>query len=407
MMKVSPEVNSLGYIVRFKSTASQTNDVTQITNKANALLRSRRPVNNVVPTINSVFHIGNLKAFSIPLISDAYVAKLLEDSANVESVELDIEVNAYAQTVPWGVSRIGTKGINAATTSTVADIDNNQEENNMNIFILDTGVSSQHPDLNLNVVDSKSFVPTERGTDDLNGHGTAVAGVAAARDNTEGVVGVCPGAKIHSYKCLDKNGRGQLSWIISAVNEVYKWRTNALNNGKLAVVNMSLGGYVGTFELTSLDIAIQQLASDTIKVPVIVAAGNSSDLAGLYTPAHTPEAITVGAYDSGNNFASFSNYGPSVDILAPGVNILTTGINTRTRKATYVTYSGTSFSAPHVAGAVALYLSLAANASSTPSQILAYFTNLANASNAAITISSSFPNTTSKSVYVGDIDLAT
>ncbi len=399
-MQVSQEVNSFGYIVRFKTGTTDLdvaiNTETKMKNKANVILRRKKPRYNVVPVVSNVF--DTIKAFSIPLVSDEYIAAL-ETDADILSIEPDIEVSAYAQTVPWGVTRIGT------SSSTVADIDGDGSVSATNIFILDTGVAPNHPDLNRFA--ARSFVPRESSVDDLNGHGTAVAGVAAARDNAEGIVGVCPGAKIHSYKCLDRGGSGQLSWIIAAIEAVSTWKS-ALPSGSTerAVVNMSLGGYVGSFAYTSLDYAVQSLVAKG--VPVVVAAGNSADLAGLYTPAHTTEAITVGAYDSGNNIASFSNYGEVVDILAPGVNILTTGINTRSRKPTYVTYSGTSFSAPHVAGAVALYLTK--NPGALPEDISTalktYGTN-ANTANTSplITNKSSFPNTTQVSVYVSEIDV--
>jgi subtilisin family serine protease len=234
-MQVSQEVNSFGYIVRFKTgTTALDNAIdseTKMKNRADAILKKKRPRHNIVPTVINVFN--TIKAFSIPLVSDEYIAAL-ETEADILSIEPDIEVSAYAQSVPWGVTRIGT------SSSTVADIDGDASVNNTNIFILDTGVAPNHPDLNR--VAARSFVPRETNVDDLNGHGTAVTGVAAARDNTQGIVGVCPGAKIHGYKCLDRGCSGQLSWIIAAIEAVSAWKS-ALPSGSTerAVVNMSLG----------------------------------------------------------------------------------------------------------------------------------------------------------------------
>lgn len=391
-LKPVGNANILGYIVKIKDNATGiTADTTvnDILNRGVAILRRKRPAGNNVPSITNIYA-KTIRGFAIPIVSEAYINSLSTDD-DVQFVEPDIEVNAFAQTIPWGVTRIGTMG------STVASINGAGQIATVNIFILDTGVAV-HPDLNR--VEARSFVPREASVDDLNGHGTAVAGVVAAKDDTDGIVGVCPGAPIRSYKCLDKNGSGQLSWIIAALEAVYNWKT--ANYGALAVVNMSLGGYTGSFTYTSLDYAVKKVIDHGI--PVVVAAGNSGDMAELYTPAHTAEAITVGAYDYTNTMTTWSNFGAVVDILAPGANILTTSINVRNRKPTYATFNGTSFSAPHVAGAVALYLHN--SPSSTPEAVRNALLTLS--TNATLTdnpkIVSSFPNTTNNSIYVAGID---
>jgi subtilisin family serine protease len=195
---------------------------------------------------------------------------------------------------------------------------------------------------------------TKNGNDD-NGHGTHVAGIAAAKDNGIGVVGVAPGARLWAVKVLDRNGSGFLSGVIKGVDHV------TANAGAIEVANMSLGG------------GNSQALNDAIKnsvakgVVYVVAAGNSGIDASNTSPANSPDVLAVSAivdtdgkcgklgpstsYGGDDTFASFSNYGSMVDIAAPGVNILSTY-----KGKTYATMSGTSMASPHVAGAVALYL---------------------------------------------------
>ena len=334
------------------------------------------------------------RGFAVPFMADDKLEKLTQkESRFIDSIEPDLEVQAFAQEVPWGVGRIG-----ATASTSSATINNTGPDATVHIFVLDTGVSP-HPDLN--VVEAKSFVPAETSVLDLNGHGTGVAGVAAARDNTVGVVGIAPGAPIHSYKCLDKAGSGSYSAIIAALDSVVGWKLK--NPTQLAVVNMSLGGYTGTFTYTVLDSTVQKVINQ-YNIPVVVAAGNSGDLAALYSPAHTVEAITVGAYNAVNTVTSWSNYGSVVDIQAPGANILTTSYDARRKKYGFVTYNGTSFSCPHVAGAVALYLSRFPTA--TPADILTQLKTIGHAALTAGTnpaITSLFPNTTNLSVFVAAV----
>jgi subtilisin family serine protease len=110
---------------------------------------------------------------------------------------------------------------------------------------------------------------------------------------------------------------------------------------------MSLGGGAST----ALDAAVQNSIADG--VTYCVAAGNSSANAVNYSPARVTQAITVGATSNTDGWASFSNYGSVVDVLAPGVNITSTWNNSNTSTAIL---SGTSMASPHVAGCAALYL---------------------------------------------------
>ena len=245
------------------------------------------------------------------------------------------------QTVPTGIRRIFTPlGGNVG---------------GLGIAVIDTGIDLTHPDLN--VVASKSFV--SRSANDDNGHGTHVAGTIAAKNNSIGVVGVVPGAPLWGIKVLDRNGSGQLSWIIAGIDHV------AANSAVIGVANMSLGGAVPTSGTDSMHEAIKRAV--TKGVIFVVAAGNESAPASTSRPAAYAEVITVSAivdtderpggfgsassYGADDRFASFSNYGAGVDIAAPGVAILSTW-----KGGGYNTISGTSMASPHVAGVVAAYL---------------------------------------------------
>lgn len=286
-----------------------------------------------------------LQGFSARLPS-SLMRKLAADP-DVVLVEKDLEVRAVSQETPWGITHSG-----AAASSTAAGNGSGQVSG-VRIYILDTGIQPTHPDLN--VQGGINFSGRKQSDwSDRNGHGTHVAGTAAARDNGSHVVGIAPGAPLYAVKVLGDNGSGYLSNVVRGVDWVVSHK-----GATPKIVNMSLGAYSGTAE-TSLDIAVRSAIEQG--VVFAIAAGNDSRDAALYSPAHVSEAITVGAYAISSTFAGFSNYGAVVDILAPGVGILSTWVRSST-----ATISGTSMAAPHVAGAAALYLSQ--NAGATPAQV--------------------------------------
>lgn len=232
------------------------------------------------------------------------------------------------------------------------------------VFVFDTGVDLRHPDLRRGF--SISFVGSEPSAQDLNGHGTAVSTIIGALDNGRGLVGVAPGARIHSMKVLDASGEGYVRDIVAAVNFMILWhqgtsrfRGRARNS---VVANFSLGGYVGSTDYTPIDDAIRLAVSNGITC--VVAAGNEAADAQLYTPAHCREAIAVGSYgrlpdgrlspSSLPYFSSWSNHGPALAILAPGEDVLAGRSDAGFQVQTV---SGTSFATPKVSGAAAYYLS--------------------------------------------------
>lgn len=242
------------------------------------------------------------------------------------------------QVIPTGIARI-----NGPVSGPV----------NVNVAVIDTGIDASHPDLN--VIDGVNFAKGKSWSDG-NGHGTHVSGTIAAKNNDIGVVGVAPGVNLYAVKVLDNRGSGFMSDVIAGVNWV------AANAGIIDVANMSLGGSTSS----TLNAAVENAIN--AGVVFVVAAGNESTDACSKSPASAPNAITVSALDdrdgisNSDPFASFSNYGSCVDMIAPGVLILSTW-----KGGDYNTISGTSMASPHVAGAAALYL--ASNPGSSPAQV--------------------------------------
>jgi len=260
-------------------------------------------------------------------LTEAESARLQQDPA-VALVEPDRIMSicncvdiATTSTLSWNIRQTGYGRGDLQTSKTA--------------WVIDTGIDLDHPDLNVDAERSVSFI-TGKTPDDENGHGTHVAGVIGALNNNIGVTGIASGARLVSLKVLNQLGEGRLSGIIQAVNHV-------IRNGRSGdVINLSLGGE-GTS--ATLDRAIRQAADQGILFAI--AAGNDSEDADTYSPARVnhPNVFTVSAMDRNNQFASFSNFGSSVDVCAYGVRISSTYKDGR-----YATLSGTSMAAPHVAG---------------------------------------------------------
>ncbi|MGY1620651.1 S8 family serine peptidase [Geodermatophilus sp. SYSU D00965] len=204
------------------------------------------------------------------------------------------------------------------------------------VAVLDTGVS-RHPELVSALVPGRNFTDSAGGALDVtdrHGHGTHVAGTIAA-DAGSDVEGVAPGVRVLPVKVLGDSGSGWDSWISSGI----VW---AADNGA-DVINMSLGG-PGSSSVEASAIAYARSKG----VTVIAAAGNENSSA-MHSPAGLPGVVGVAAVDDTKARASFSNYGPSVDVAAPGVGILSTYLD-----GDLVFMSGTSMASPHVAGVAAL-----------------------------------------------------
>ncbi len=267
----------------------------------------------------------------------------LEDDPMVAYVVADGTAYINAQTLPYGIDKI-----DADISSTLAG-NGSGAITNVNVYVIDTGVDAGHTDLN--VVNHINFAGGQNV--DCNGHGTHVAGTIAAKDNTQDVVGVAPGAPVTGVKVLGCSGSGSWSGIIQGVD----WVT--ANARKPAVANMSLGGGANQ----AVDDAIVRSANSGVFYAL--AAGNDGADACNTSPARAGAGtnngiMTVAATDSSDREASWSNFGRCVDIWAPGVSVLSTRKGGGT-----TTMSGTSMASPHGAGGGALYLSSHTSASAS------------------------------------------
>ena len=317
---------------------------------------------------------------------NAHQLAVVQADPSVALVEVDRVVQLEAQTLPTGVDRVD------ADLSSTARIDGLDERVDADIAIIDTGIQADHPDLNVagghNCInaDPADWV-------DGNGHGTHVAGIAAAKDNEIGVVGVAPGARLWAVRVFDSSGFSLLSWIVCGIDWVTSQKDPIDSTKPLfEAANMSLrdaGSNDGNCGFTNGDSEHQAIcASVAAGTTYAVAAGNDRTDAGQWIPAAYPEVITVSALadfngqpgggapstcssfssaDSDDTFADFSNFGPAVDLIAPGKCIYSTYSTLKSTRTGYAVLSGTSMATPHVAGAIALYR--VGHPTATPSEV--------------------------------------
>jgi subtilisin family serine protease len=291
------------------------------------------------------------------------------------------EVVSIQQSTPTGVRRI------YASSNGIANIDGVDDRVDADIAIVDTGVDATHPDLNV-VGGINCSTSNPAAWRDVHGHGTHVAGIAAARDDPGGLVGVAPGARLWAVKILNDSGFGYLSWYVCGLDWIAAQRDPTDPTLPLIeVANMSVAksgsddGACGSKNGDILHAGICRLTQ--AGVTIVAAAGNDSSSAAAWVPAAYNEVITVsaladtdgkpgglggnlcyswGSYDKDDTFANFSNYGSDVDLIAPGKCIKSTMPG-----GTSAYMSGTSMATPHVSGAVALYK--ASRPAATPADV--------------------------------------
>jgi hypothetical protein len=292
------------------------------------------------------------------ILPNKQVIDVLAKDPRVAYIEQDQRVQAF-QTLPTGINRVDADLSPARSGDGSGSV-------NVDIAIIDTGIDLSHPDLNVYV--QKTFVSGTSSANDDNGHGTHVAGIAAAKDNSYGVAGVAPGARLWAIKVLDSRGIGFISTIIAGIDYIAKY------SNLVDVANLSFGCECKS---SALDTAINNAVGKGITF--VVAAGNSHKDAFTFSPANNPNVIAVSAiadsdgkcggrgpstsYGHDDSFASFSNYGSTVDMAAPGVSILSTY-----KGKSYASMTGTSMSASHVTGGAALYKGTV-NPSASPSAV--------------------------------------
>lgn len=227
-------------------------------------------------------------------------------------------------------------GFNSINIQTFHDQD--LKGQGIKVGIMDSGIDYNHPDLK--VYGGENFVYGEDSDFiDEAGHGTHVAGIVAAIDNSIGTVGVAPESELYAIKVLNSRGIGNLGSIISGI----EW---AVAN-KIDVLNMSIAIPNESKALTNaLKIANKN------NILMVASAGNTghSDKGSITNPANTKYVIATGSINEDGTQSYFSAVGKELDIMAPGENILSTVPNG------YMKSSGTSMAAPHISGLAALIL---------------------------------------------------
>ncbi len=208
---------------------------------------------------------------------------------------------------------------------------------NIKVAVLDTGLDSNRSEFSGKILSGYDFINNDADPTDDNSHGTSVTGVIAAiTNNNQEIAGIAFNSLIIPVKVLDSNGAGPYDKIASGI--IY-----ATDNGA-KVINLSLSGpsYSATLE-NAVNYAYNK------GVVVVAAAGNQNGPVNY--PAAFKNVVAVAATDKNDAKASFSNYGPEIDIAAPGVEVYTTNAVLNSFG------NGTSFASPHVAAAAALLFS--------------------------------------------------
>lgn len=282
---------------------------------------------------------------------------------------LNYTLSPSTQQIPTGVNRVDAERRFGMPSLT-----------NIDVAILDSGIDSTHPDLN--IIRQVDF--TGSGTNDNCGHGTHVAGIIGAKNNNFGVVGVSPGVNIWSIKVTDGTDIcyattdsivGGLEYILANIDTIdvvnFSWNYACTSEGG-EPINCSNDPLYDL--IIDIEEKLNQIVSSNI--PIVVSAGNDGINANTVIPSLYSSVITTSAISDtdgkcgglgplsspwsqtgeqylDDTLAGFSNYGTTIDIAAPGVDILSTFPNRQ-----YDKMSGTSMAAPHVTGTLAILKAL-------------------------------------------------
>jgi subtilisin family serine protease len=302
------------------------------------------------------------------LLGSAQAAAALERNPRVASVQPDSPLT-LAETLPYGVKRVSAY----LTGGNVGAYQAGFRGNGARIAILDTGIDLDHPELVASIDGALGTNCITSGTppNDGYGHGTHVAGTAAAPLNGVGVVGVAPQARLVAVKMFTDAGQSSEAAALCALDHVIGLNLDGDPANDVDVANMSWGEQRSWGDCASDALHGAICRASDAGIILVAGAGNSAADAGSFVPAAYPEVISVSALadfdgvrgglagcgfvmelfaqECDDTFAFFSNRGASVDVIAPGVMIYSSWVG-----GGWKTSSGTSMATPHVAGIAAL-----------------------------------------------------
>jgi subtilisin family serine protease len=273
-------------------------------------------------------------------------AQALSTDARVKMVEPDrpISISSQQANAPWNLDRVDQRNMPWDTI-----YDYSAMGAGVHVYILDTGIRVTHQEFGGRASVAYDAIGDGQNGNDCNGHGTHVAGIVGGS-----TYGVAKGSSLHAVRVIPCSGTGSLSTLLMGI----EWVT--ANHLGPAVANISAAAIGQSF---SLEMAINNSIASGV-VYTIAAGNNAADSCG-FTPARTPNAITVAASDETDRRALYSNYGTCVDLFAPGNAVVSAyaGSDTATREL-----SGSSMAAPMAAGVAALYYG--SNPTSTASNVI-------------------------------------
>tara|TARA_B100002019_G_scaffold286606_1_gene297339 strand:+ start:48 stop:980 length:933 start_codon:yes stop_codon:yes gene_type:complete len=233
------------------------------------------------------------------------------------------------QFLPWAIKRFN-----------VQDAWKHSRGENVTVAVIDTGCDLNHVDIKDNLLPGRNFVDNNHNPQDVQGHGTHVAGTIAAIDNSYGMVGVAPATKIIPIKSLGDNGSGSMRDVANGV----MW---AVDHGA-EIITMSLGS---PYPSRALQNALRYARDN--KVIVFCAAGNDGNGIDINYPAKFLETIAIGSINHSLGVSDFSCCGDTLDFVSPGEDVISAAPGNK-----YARLTGTSMATPYAVGCAALLLSL-------------------------------------------------